>query len=93
MKKSSYTTLDEFKKGLTEAERKMVAEEIKLYDIATQFKRARKKKNLTQVELARKAKINRSTLSMIESGKRNASIGTLIRLANTLGMRFEINLS
>ena len=92
MKKANYVTLDEFKKGLTEAERKMVAEEIKLYDIATQFKKARKEKNLTQAELAQQAKINRSTLSMIESGKRNASIGTLIRLANTLDMKFEINL-
>ncbi len=93
MKKPNYITLEEFKESLTEAEKKMVAEEIKLYDIAIKFRKARKKKNLSQTELAQKAKITRSTLSMIESGKRNAGIGTLMRLADALGMRLEVNLS
>lgn len=47
---------------------------------------------LTQDELAKKAKINRTTLSKVETGSRNATIDTLIKLASAMDMQLDMSL-
>lgn len=85
-------TLKEFSKNLSFEQQKIIAEEIKYYDLLTSFKEAREKKGITQEQLAAKANINRTTLSKIESGLRNATIGTLSKLASAMDMELEVKL-
>jgi transcriptional regulator with XRE-family HTH domain len=57
------------------------------------FQHLRKSQGITQVELAQEAEINRTTLSKIESGQRNATLDVLMRLASALGKKLEIKLT
>ena len=66
--------------------------EIKYYDLLIKFRTARKEKGISQEELAEKANINRTTLSKIESGIRNATLETLMRIASALGMDLKLTL-
>jgi len=53
--------------------------------LATVLPQLRKKRNLTQVELAKRAEMTRSHLSLLEAGHRkNPSIEVLKRLARAL---------
>jgi transcriptional regulator with XRE-family HTH domain len=53
----------------------------------------RKKAGLTQLELAKRAKIPQQYISLIESGKaRNTTVKTLERLSKACGMRLEVRL-
>lgn len=85
-------TLQEFSKNFTKKQRKIVEQEIKYYDLLTSFKEAREKRGITQGELASKANINRTTLSKIESGLRNATVETLSKLASAMDMQLEVRL-
>ena len=85
-------TLQEFSKNFTEKQRKIVIEEVKYHDLLTSFKEAREKRGITQEELAVKANINRTTLSKIESGLRNATVETLSKLASAMDMQLEVRL-
>ncbi len=57
-------------------------------DIFEGIKLARTEQGLTQRELALKAGISVSYLSLIERGKRNPNISTLIKIANALRTSF-----
>jgi HTH-type transcriptional regulator / antitoxin HipB len=93
MKKQIKTIhLEEFSKNFSPDQKKIVEEEMKYYDLLTSFKEAREKSGMTQDELAKKANINRVTLSKIESGLRNATISTLDKLATALNMRLHVTL-
>lgn len=50
------------------------------------LKRIRKRMNMTQEELATKMEISRSYLSDIENGRKNLSIKTVKKLADSLGL-------
>lgn len=49
----------------------------------------RKRRSLTQVELARAVGISQPFLAQIEAGRRQGDIGTYARLARRLGVRIE----
>ena len=49
----------------------------------------RKKRNMTQVELAKKVGVSRVTLAVWESGTRHPDIVMFIRLSNALDIRVE----
>lgn len=57
-------------------------------NICEGIKLARTEQGLTQGELAFKAGISVSYLSLIERGKRNPNISTLIKIANALRTSF-----
>lgn len=58
--------------------------------IARNIKKARKKLELTQEELAIKAKIPYATLSKIESGQvTNPTVSTLKKIADALGLTID----
>lgn len=51
---------------------------------------ARQRAGLTQAELARRANTKQGTISGIENGTQNATIDTLNRIADALGMRVSL---
>jgi len=52
----------------------------------------RKNLNLTQAELAKRSSVPRSTISKIESGERNATIHTLMKIAAGMGKELRVTL-
>jgi transcriptional regulator with XRE-family HTH domain len=54
--------------------------------IGEAIRHVRKTKGLTCSELARRAHISRSTVSMLEHGHKTPRLDLLIRLANALGV-------
>lgn len=89
---SKTISLEEFSKNFTPQQNRIVEEELKYYKLLVAFKKAREKKGLSQADLASKAQINRTTLSKIESGLRNATIETLDKLALALDMKLDVRL-
>jgi transcriptional regulator with XRE-family HTH domain len=53
-------------------------------NIGKNIKKARKKRGLKQYELATQASVCKTTISLIESGKREPSIKVLMNLSRTL---------
>lgn len=61
------------------------------YSLLVDLEDLRKKLKLTQAELAKRSLVPRTTISKIESGQRNVTIGTLTKLAR--GMDKELKIS
>ncbi len=57
--------------------------------IGKRIKELRLEKSLTQEKLAEICNLSISHISLIESGKRNASLDTLIKLGNNLGVTVD----
>ncbi len=54
------------------------------------LKTCREKKGMTQVQLAKKAKVTQAYVAQLEAGvKKNPSLATLQRLAKALGVSVE----
>lgn len=85
-------TLTQFKKQFNKDQNKLIKENVKYYDLLAKFRKIREAKGLTQEELADMADINRTTLSKIETGERNATVSTLLRLAQAMDMNLELRL-
>lgn len=93
MKKTVQTvSLTEFAANFSTQQKKIADTETDLYYLLTTFREAREKSDISQAELAKKAGINRTTLSQIESGIRNATVVTLSQLASALDMKLDIRL-
>ena len=62
-----------------------------LSEIGTVIRQKRKELKLTQEELAKKAKLSRTTLSKVENGYfGNISVATLDNILSTLGLSIEL---
>ncbi|MFH1244558.1 MAG: helix-turn-helix transcriptional regulator [bacterium] len=85
-------TLEEFNKDVTSEEWKIIEAEKKYYEVAVALRRKRNKLGLTQDKLAKMAKIPRATIAKVESGARNATLRTLMAMAESMGGRLEIRL-
>lgn len=57
--------------------------------IAKRIKAARKKKGMTQLELSFQAGISQNMIACIESGKRNPTFQTVIKLCRALDLRLS----
>jgi transcriptional regulator with XRE-family HTH domain len=66
-----------------------VQQEMAKLKIGTTIATLRERSHLTQTELAARAGMSASKVSMIESGPKNIELSTLIRLATALGYRFR----
>lgn len=60
-----------------------------LKSLASEFRRVRLYKKLTQLMVAEKAGIGRESVSDIEAGKRNITVATIEILAKALGSEAE----
>lgn len=70
--------------------RKLLKEEGEILDIAIEIAQTRKRKRLTQVQLAQKVGMPQSQIARIESGSHNVTIGTLNRVAGALNLRIKV---
>lgn len=58
-------------------------------EIANRIRRLRKKKELTQEQLAEKVHVSTTHIGLVETGKRRASLKTLQRIASALGVKLK----
>ena len=84
--------VDEFigKKGTKE--REAFENELKADVLAYKFKELRKKKHLTQQQLAEKAGMGKEQISKIENGKFNLTLSTMNKIASALGVQLNFDL-
>jgi transcriptional regulator with XRE-family HTH domain len=61
--------------------------------VGKQIKELRERQGLTQAALAEKVGIERSTVTRIEAGSMNPTVGILTRIATALGASVEILLT
>ena len=66
--------------------------ELKAEILAYQFKELRKKKHLTQTQLAEKTGMEKGQISKIENGKFNLTLATINKIALALGARVNFDL-
>lgn len=83
---------DKFTQDFDSEQEKLVAAEIKYYDVLQELKQTRKSLGLTQHELAQKANIPRSTVTKVESGSYNPTLQTLMNIAGAMNKKLQINL-
>lgn len=74
----------------TDAQEKNVAAEIRRYDMLVLLREMRKKMGLTQAELAKRAAMPRTTITKIESGSYNPTIGTLDSIASAMDKKLQV---
>ena len=85
-------SIDEISRDFSGEDWKEVENEKKYYELVAQFRELRQKIGLTQKELAEKAKLPRATIVKIESGKRNATLDTLMNMAQAMRKNLVISL-
>jgi len=54
--------------------------------MGTRIRKLREARNVSQVDLARRAKVTREHLNRLEAGRYDPSVGTLQRIAKALGV-------
>lgn len=62
------------------------------YEIARQLILIRKKRGLTQTELARRVRTKQSVISRIERGDQNLSMRTLTNIARAMNARVKVSI-
>lgn len=85
-----YIPLSELMKDLTQEERDFIEREKKYMQLMMDVVAKRKRLGLTQAKLAELSEVPRTTITKIESGSRNTTIDTLMKLAQAMGSTLEI---
>jgi len=60
-------------------------------DVAAAVRGRRKELELSQAELARRARVSRKWISEFEAGKSTAELGLVLRILDELGLQLELN--
>ena len=87
------TSLKNFNADITEEEQKFINGEKKYYQIVVALRKKREDLGMTQEKLAKLSKLPRTTITRVESGSRNATIQTLMSMAQAMGKNVELSLS
>lgn len=69
---------------------RLAREEGAIIDIVLAVAVTRKRRHLTQAQLAKKVGMPQSQIARIESGNHNVTIGTLNRVASALDLRIKV---
>ncbi|HOZ03590.1 MAG TPA: helix-turn-helix transcriptional regulator [Candidatus Woesebacteria bacterium] len=69
-----------------------VEKEKKYYNLVVQLRELRQKVGMTQQQLADKAALPRATIVRVESGRRNATLETLMSMAGAMGRDLVVGL-
>ena len=85
-------SMNEISRDFTKEDWKEVENEKKYYKLVIKLRELRHEIGLTQKELAEKAKLPRTTVVKVESGKRNATLETLMHMAQAMGKDLVIGL-
>lgn len=86
-------SLEEYSQRFTSAERTSIEAEKKYYKLVVALKEKRERLGLTQETLATMSNVPRTTITRVESGSRNATLETLMRMAEALGSSVELRLA
>jgi DNA-binding XRE family transcriptional regulator len=73
-------------------ERSKFENELKVDILANQFKELRKRKQLTQTQLADKLGMEKGQISKIENGKFNLTLSTINKMVTALGAKINFDL-
>lgn len=84
--------LKNWNKHISAEERRFIDAEKKYYQVIVTLKKKREKLGLTQEKLAQISKVPRTTITRVESGSRNATLQTLIAIAQAMGKNLELRL-
>lgn len=85
-------SLVEFGKNNSREERKFIEAEKRYYQIVIALRKKRETLGLTQEKLAEMSKLPRTTITKVESGSRNATLQTLMMMAQAMGKNVELKL-
>lgn len=87
-------SFEEMKAGMLEDEefKKEYERLLPRYEAISQIIEARKKQNITQSELAKRAGTQKSNISRFESGNYNPSLDFLAKVASSLGKSLSIQI-
>jgi len=91
MKKT--VSVDEISRDFTKEDWQGVENEKKYYNLVIKLRELRQKIGLTQKELAERANLPRATIVKVESGKRNATLETLMYMAQAMGKDLVVGLN
>ena len=91
--KKQTISVKEFARSFTKGQKQIAEDEKRYQKMVVALRQAREARGFTQAELARKAKLPRTTITRIESGNRNATLQTLMALAGAMGKRLEVRLA
>jgi len=69
---------------------KYYQEASELLDIAIAIAEARRRRRLSQIQLARKVGMPQSQIARLESGQRNVTVETLSRVASALNLKLRL---
>lgn len=83
-------SLEEFSHSFSEKQKRDVEKEIRYYDLVISLKKIRIQKGLTQAKLALKARLPRTTIAKIESGKYNPTLQTLTSIVSAMSQSLYI---
>jgi DNA-binding XRE family transcriptional regulator len=72
--------------------RELIEKELQNLEVGIQIAKLREKQGLNQTQLAARAGMNASKVSVIENSPQNMELGTLIRLARALNRKVKIEL-
>lgn len=85
-------TLAELSKQTTEKERNSIEAEKKYYQLVVALKEKREALGITQEKLSELSQVPRTTITRVESGHCNATLDTLMKIAEALGASVELRL-
>lgn len=70
--------------------KQQIEKELQTLEVGIQIARLRQKRGLNQTQLAARAGMNASKISVIENSPQNMRLGTLLRLAHALNQKLKI---
>jgi DNA-binding XRE family transcriptional regulator len=88
--KENTVSLEAMFAHFTPAQEENVDNEIRRYDMLVQLRDLRKQLGLTQIQLAQKAAMPRTTITKIESGSYNPTISTLLSIASAMDKKLQV---
>lgn len=81
---------DQIMKRYSKAEREEILERARYLKAAMKLRQLRSQMRLSQQELARKMRVKREYISLLESGRQNITLNTLYRIGESVGKGVEV---
>ena len=69
--------------------KRIMKKNVVLKEIGLKIKELRERKNISQQDLAAACNFEKSSMSRIESGRTNLTIGTLLKIGESLGVKLK----
>lgn len=91
MRKNKDLSLKEWGEQFSKTQKSLAKKSNNYCEVIAEFKKTRKELGLTQEAIAKKANVDRSIIAKIESGTRNATIGSLMMLAEAMDKKLKID--